>query len=299
MKTILKWLGIFLVGLIGIVALIAVVGYVVSERRINKSYDIAGEPVAIPTDAASLEEGERLTTIRGCNDCHSADFGGKLFIDDPMLGTFSTANLTSGAGSATSGFTAEDWERAIRHGVGMDGKGVMIMPSNEFAALSDEQLGQIVAYLQTVPPVDREHTESKLGPLGRALFLMGQLPLLPAEVIDQAADSPQTVQPTGSVEYGAYMVTTCIGCHQPNLAGGPIPGSAPGDPHSANLTPAGNLANWTLEDFTFALRNGVTPEGKALDPLQMPWTMTQHMTDIEIDALWLYLQSLPPVVPNG
>ena len=299
MKSILKWLGIILAGLIGIVALIAVVGYGVSERRINKSYDIAVEPITIPTDAASLEEGERLTTIRGCNDCHSADFGGKLFLDDAMLGTFSTANLTSGAGSATAGFTVEDWDRAIRHGVGMDGKGVLIMPSNEFAALSDEQLGQIVAYLQTVSPVDREQTESKLGPLGRALFLMGQLPLLPAEVIDHSVDPPQAVEPTASVEYGAYMVTTCIGCHQPNLAGGPIPGSAPGDPPSANLTPAGNLANWTLEDFTFVLRNGVTPEGKALDPLQMPWTMTQHMTDIEIEALWIYLQTLPPVVLNG
>ena len=299
MKSILKWLGIILVGLIGIVALITVVGYVVSDRRIDKSYAIAVEPVAIPTDPASLEEGERLTTIRGCNDCHSADFGGKLFLDDPMVGTFSTANLTPGLGSATIGFTIEDWDRAIRHGIDVDGNGVLIMPSNEFAVLSDEQLGQIVAYLQTLSPVDREHTESKLGPLGRALFLMGQLPLLPAEVIDHTVDLPQTVEPRASVDYGAYMVTSCVGCHQTNLAGGPIPGSAPGDPPSANLTPAGNLANWTLEDFTFVLRNGVTPEGKALDPLQMPWTLTQHMTDIEIEALWLYLQSLPAVVPTG
>lgn len=298
MKTLLKGLGIVLVGLVAVV-LLAVAGiYIVSERRMARAYDIVVEPVTLPADAASIEEGARLTTIRGCNDCHGADFGGKLFLDDPMLGTLYTANLTSGTGSAISDFTVEDWDRAIRHGVGADGKGVTVMPSNEFAVLSDEQLGQIVAYLHTVPPVDRENPEPQLGLLGRALFLMGQLPLLPAELIDHAADSPAIVKPVASVEYGAYMSTTCIGCHQPNLAGGPLPGTAPGDPPSDNLTPAGNLANWTLEDFTLALRNGLTPEGEVLDPMVMPWHMTQHMTDVEIEALWLYLQSLPPT-PSG
>ena len=91
------------------------------------------------------------------------------------------------------------------------------------------------------------------------------------------------------------QATSCIGCHQPNLAGGPIPGAAPGDPPSANLTPAGPLANWTLEDFRTVLRNGVTPEGTALNPEVMPWPIMQHMTDVEIEAVWLYLNSLPPV----
>lgn len=299
MKTLVKWLGIFLAGFVGLVLLIVAGVYIASERRIEKTYDVAGKEIPLPTDAASIEEGERLATIRGCNDCHGADFGGKLFLDDPMLGTVYTANLTSGAGSATSQFTVQDWDRAIRHGIGPDGKGVAVMPSNEFAVLSDEQLGQLVAFLKTVPPVDRETPEPKLGMLARALFLMGQLPLLPAEVIDHAAVSPATVDKTVSVEYGAYMSTSCIGCHKPNFAGGPVPGAAPGDPPSANLTPAGHLADWTLDDFTLALRNGVTPEGKALDPAQMPWTLTQHMTDVEIESLWLYLKSLPPATSSG
>lgn len=295
MKKVLKWLGIVLGALVAIV-LLAVAGiFIVSNTRINKNYDVAVQPIAIPSDAASIAEGQRLTTIRGCNDCHSADFGGKTLIDDPMLGTINTANLTTGAGSATAGYTSEDWDRAIRHGVDPEGKGVVVMPSNEFAVLSDEQLGQIIAYLQTVPPVDREQPEPKLGFMGRVLFLTGQLPLLPADRIDHSVKAPATVPPTASVEYGAYMSTTCIGCHQPNLAGGPVPGAPPGAPLSANLTPAGHLADWTLEEFTHALRNGVTPEGKALDPMVMPWTMTQHMTDVEIEALWLYLQGLPPV----
>src|SRR5690606_34246927 len=167
-------------------------------------------------------------------DCHSADFGGKVFIEDPMLGTVHSANLTSGAGSATSGYGIEDWDRAIRHGVDPEGKGLAIMPSNEFAVLTDEQLGQIIAYLRTVPPVDREHPEPKLGFLGRALFLTGQLPLLSADAIDHEVKAPASITPSASAEYGAYIITSCIGCHQPNLAGGPLPGAAPGDPPSAN-----------------------------------------------------------------
>lgn len=40
------------------------------------------------------------------------------------------------------------------------------------------------------------------------------------------------------------------------------------------------------------LRTGVTPYGKALDPEFMPWDVYANMTDEELKALWMYLQSL-------
>lgn len=299
MKRLLKGLLVVVAGLAGILALVALVGYIVSERRLDKTYDIAGRPITIPTDAASIEEGRRLANIRGCSDCHEGDFGGKVMIDDPMLGTFYTTNLTAGEGSATLGFTAEDWDRAIRHGVGSDGRGLKIMPSNEFAVLSDEQLGQIVAYLTTIPPVDRVWPEATIGPLGRALFLAGQIPLMSVEGIDHTVAAPSRLEPAASAEYGAYLITSCIGCHQPSLTGGPVPGAAPGAPPSANLTPAGNLASWTYEEFATTLRTGTTPEGKVLDPSVMPWPIAQELTDTELEALWLYLSSLPPALPDA
>lgn len=295
MRRVLKWLGILLLALVGIVALVALGGYIVSERRIAKTYAIADESLALPTDAAGLAEGQRLVSIRGCTDCHAADLGGDILIDDPMLGTFATANLTGGQGSATAGYTVADWERAIRHGIDSDGRGLLIMPSYEFAGLSDEQVAQMIAYMQTMPPVDRVPTEPVLRPLGRALFLMGQLPLLPAEKVDQDMAHVASVPAEASAEYGAYLSTTCTGCHQANFAGGPVPGSAPGDLPSANLTPAGHLSNWTVDDFKNTLRAGITPEGKTLDPAVMPWPVAAQMTDVELEALWLYLSSLPPV----
>ncbi len=300
MKRLLKGLLVVVTGLVGILVLAALAGFLVSERRINKTYDIAVAPIEIPTDAASIEEGRRLSNIRACSECHGRDFGGQVLLDDPMLGTLYTANLTAGEGSATRDFMVEDWVRAIRHGVGPEGRGLKVMPSNEFAVLSDEQLGQLIAYITSVPPVDRVWPESEVGPLGRALLLAGQLPiLLPVEGIDHTVAAPGRIEPVASVEYGAYLITTCTGCHRPNLAGGPIPGAVPGEPQPANLTPAGNLANWTYEEFANTLRTGITPDGKVLDASVMPWPMALELTDIELEAIWLYLSSLPPTFPDA
>ena len=78
--------------------------------------------------------------------------------------------------------------RAIRHGIGADGRSLVIMPSYEFSGISDEQLGQLVAYLESVAPVNRDFPEPKFGLMGRTLFIAGQFPtLLPAEVVDHMA----------------------------------------------------------------------------------------------------------------
>jgi mono/diheme cytochrome c family protein len=170
-----------------------------------------------------------------------------------------------------------------------------MMPSGEYAGLSDEEVGRMVAYLRTTPPVDRELPASSAGPIARGLLVTNQLPLLlTAEVIDHDNLPPQSVVPEASVEYGAYQATTCTGCHGKDLGGGPVPFSPPDRPQAANLTPSGDLARWTLDDFKATLRTGVTPEGRQLDPRDMPWPLTSQMTDVELEALWQYFQSLPP-----
>jgi cytochrome c553 len=295
MKRVLKWIGLVVAGLVGIVALASLVGFVVSERRLNQVYDVAVTPLTVPVDAASIEEGRRLTIIRGCVDCHGADYGGQALLEDPAIGYVYAPNLTTGQGSATAGWSAEEWARVIRNGVAPDGRGILMMPSVEYAGLSDEDVSRIVAYLRTVPPVDRALPASSAGPMARALLISNQPPpLLSAEVIDHDNPPPQSVVPEASAEYGAYQATTCTGCHGKDLAGGPVPFSPPDKPQAANLTPSGDLHDWTLEQFKTTLRTGVTPEGRQLDPQDMPWPLTSQMTDVELEALWLYFQSLPP-----
>lgn len=303
MKRALKWIGILLAGLVGTIVLTGMVGYIVSNRRLNKHYDIAVEPIAIPNDAASVEEGRRLTVIRGCgaSDCHGSDFSGGVLLDDPMIGYVYPPNLTSGEGSETAGYAIEDWVRSVRHGVDPEGKALLIMPSSSYSALSDEDLGRIIAYIQSRPPVDHIQPKSRLGPVGRLLHLTDQapLPVLSAEVIDHRAKAPKLVTPEVSVDFGKYMISVCTDCHRNDLSGGPIPGSPPGEPPAANLTPGGNLGHWTYEGFATALRTGVTPDAKVLDPAVMPWPIALEMTDVELEALWLYIKSLPPVTTGN
>lgn len=296
MKKALKWIGIAMVALLGILMLIGLVGYIAGERRINRTYAVAAAPLTVPTDSADIEEGHRLTIIRGCIDCHGPDYGGSTLLEDPLIGHIYGANLTTGEGSATAGWSTEDWSRAIRNGVTPDGRGVLMMPSYHYAGLSDEDLGRMIAFLRSVPPVDRVQPKSSIGPVVRAMLVANRMPvpLISAEVIDHNRAAPVSVPAEASVEFGAYLATSCNGCHGENLAGGPVPFSPPDRPWSANLTPSGELGRWTLNDFKNTLRTGVTPSGRQLDSQDMPWPLTSHMTDTELEALWLYLQSLPP-----
>lgn len=296
MKTVLRVLGIMLGVLVAIIVVALAAVFIISERGINKTYAINVTAPPIPTDAAAIAEGERIATIRGCTGCHTANLGGEVMIEGAP-GRIVAVNLTRGVGGIGGTFDDADWVRAIRHGVGKDGKGLWIMPSTDFRNMSDDDIGKLIAYLKSVPPVDNNLGPSSLGLLFRALYATGTLPLIAAEKIDHAA--PVSAPPVGeTVAYGGYVAATCTGCHGANLSGGPTPGSSADDIPAANLTPAGNLKNWTEAQFIEAIRTGKTPEGKQLDPNVMPWPGFAPMTDTELKAIWLYLQSLPPT-PTG
>ncbi len=172
MRRILKWIGIILGGLIGLLAL-AVIGMIVStDMRFNRTHDVQPEAVAVSNDAASLARGQHWAEIH-CQTCHGEDLGGGPFFEDPDLGYVDAPNLTSGRGGVGATNTDADWVRAIRHGVKHDGTSVFIMPSNDFYFLSDADLGGVIAYLKSVPPVDREIRPRNFSPMGKVLFALG------------------------------------------------------------------------------------------------------------------------------
>jgi mono/diheme cytochrome c family protein len=295
MKKILKWLGIALGGLLGLLALAALAIMVISNSRLNRTYSVDPEPVALSSDEATIARGEHLAIIRGCTDCHGEDLGGELMVDDPALGKIYATNLTRGEGGVGNDYTDEELELAIRHGIDTEGKGLLIMPSQEYFILGDPDLSAIIAYIRSLPPVDRSIPDPNLRLIGRALYLAGQLPPMSAEIIDHQAQRPPAPEIEANAVYGEYLATGCTGCHGQDFAGGPVPGRPPDFPIASNLTLVGNLAAWDEADFINALRTGVTPEGKVMEPEVMPWPATAQMTDTELRALWAYMQSLPAV----
>ncbi len=291
---VLKWVGIVLGGLIGLLVVAGLVIYFVGGARFNRSYaSIQAEPVTIPTDAESVALGEHIALSRGCTDCHGDNLGGDVLIDDPMVATLAGTNLTSGAGGVGGMMTDELWVRAIRHGVGHDGIGLMFMPSNEYWFMSDRDLGALIAYLKQIAPVDNTLPERRSGPMGRFGLVVGMFPPPPVAVIDHTGPRPPAPEPGVTVEYGEYLTRICTGCHGPDLAG--LPAEEPGAVPAPDLTTGGEMVGWSEADFITALRTGVKPSGRTLDPMAMPWETIGRATDEELQAMWMYLQSLPPV----
>jgi mono/diheme cytochrome c family protein len=295
MRKMVRWTG-YVIGGLAVAAILAFAAvYLISENRLNTSYEVPFEAMDFDPSNEAVAAGQHIALIRGCTDCHGPDLGGSPVVEDPMIGSIHAANLTGGAGGVGSIYTDADYEHAIRHGVRPDGGPLLVMPSAEYARLGDEDMNALIAYIRSVPDVDRTVPPIRLTPIARLLFLTGQLPPLAAEVIDHQAPHPPSPQPAANAAYGEYLATSCTGCHGLDFSGGPIPGAAPGSPQSANLTPAGDLAGWDETDFLQALTTGMTPEGEMLDPSAMPWPMTAQMSELELRAVWAFLQTLPPV----
>jgi cytochrome c553 len=302
LRKIFKWIGIVLGSLIGLLLLVLIALYVIGTVKWNRIrgrvYDVPTETITIPTDPTSIARGEHIATIRICGYCHTETLSGQSD-SVPGLVTFAFPNLTPGLGGIGDTNTDEDWVRAIRHGVGHDGRGLILMPSRILYELSDEDLVDLIAYLKSLPPVDNELPSTKLGPLGRVMMALGQLPAdatTPAvTVIDHYGRRPIMPEPGVTVEYGKYLALSCTLCHGTNLNGQLIRTDA--EYLAPNLTPGGELHYWSEEGFMRTLQTGVTPSGHQLKDA-MPWKYFGQMTDDELKAVWMYLQSLP-ALPQG
>jgi mono/diheme cytochrome c family protein len=295
MRKVLKWIGIVIGGLVVLIILFVGAMFATGTARLNKTYTVQPATVNIPDDAEAIERGAYLYSFT-CAGCHGKDGSGKVVLEDPALGYIPGANLTGGDGGVGSVYSEADWVRAIRHGVDPDGKPLMIMPAKAYLHFSETDLGAIIAYVNNLPTVDNDLGEKNLKPPGRILLALGAFgDILSAEVIDHNAAMPSSPAQGPTVEYGEYLVNTgdCATCHGPDLGG--LQGPEPGAPFSSNLTPGGAMAIWSTEDFIETMRSGTTPYGRQLDPDFMPWQSIAKMTDDDISAMFLYLQSLPAV----
>jgi mono/diheme cytochrome c family protein len=319
MKKLLK----ILASLVGLVLILAGAGYawasVATSRKLAQTYPVHAHDFAVPfplsdADAAAVPEADRarVATARAvergrhllqsryaCTECHGKNLGGGTMIDAPVMGRILGPNLTGGRGSRTAGYKPADWDRIVRHGVLPDGRPAA-MPSEDFQQMSDEELSDIVACITSFPPVDHQVPAPTWGPIGKMLIATGRLPLA-AEAVASRTTHPVSPPPAAaSVEFGKHLAGICMGCHRENYGGGPIVGGDPSWPPARNITPhAEGLASWSYDQFAKALRDGVRPDGTALKPpMTLVTPYAKQFTDVEVQALWTFLRSLPPVPTN-
>lgn len=258
------------------------------------------------TAETPLERGEYL--VRGpmsCGNCHTPQgpngpdmalelAGGGPVIDDKMITAYAP-NITPA--SEIAGWSDAELSRAIREGIRPDGTLIgPPMPFSLYKRLSDTDLAAIVAFLRTLKPI--EHTVPKS---------VYNIPLPPAygPPVTHIADIPRG--PTA--EYGAYIagpIAHCLECHTPMGPQGPMydghlgqggfqfPGPW-GTSVAANLTSGDDgLKSFTDTQIADMITKGVKPDGTRMLP-PMPYAWLAKMTPDDLQAVILYLRTLPPL----
>jgi len=274
MKKILKRTAIALSVLVGLVLLTGVVLYPIGMKKFSRTYpSVTVKQVTVSAGIEAVARGKHLSTIWACTRCHGENLAGSLMTRDPidgyvpLLGTIPASNLTSGKGGVGTSYTDADWVRAIRHGVKPGGQVEVFM--YDYSTMSDQDLGDLIAYLKQLPPVDSDQPAVSYGPILPVAAAIGWFAPV-AETIDQSSVTAVGVPAQTSREYGKYLSALCTSCHGGIVA--PVRG------------------RYTREQFARVVRTGILPNGRTVSRA-MPPTIYGELTDTEVDALWSYFQN--------
>lgn len=264
------------------------------DESVAKVYDVAPLPLARSSDPAVIARGSHLAqSLAGCamSVCHGPDLTGGHVTEGGPIGRTVTPNVSVVLPAYTDGELA----RLIRHAIKKDGRTVRFMPVDNFAWLPDDDVVALISWLRTVPPKEHLVPPMEIKPFGKVMDRMGYIPIDLARRLDH--EHPETgPAPAPTAEYGKWIAHACRGCHGERMSGGPLPGTPPGFPVPANVTPhASGIGGWAYDDFVHVIETGTRKEdGKPLDEF-MPVEMLRNMDDTERRAIWAYLESLPPV----
>ncbi len=272
---------------------------------------------SVPTTPERIERGKYIfTSVAYCDGCHSErDFtrfagpvvaGGRgkglVFEEEGLPGTLAIPNITSDRETGIGAWTDGEKIRAIRDGIGRDGRALFpMMPYIYYKNMSDYDVECLVAYLNTLAPVRNRLPRTAMPfPVN---YLVRSVP--------QPVKNVKAPEPGRTAEYGEYLANLahCVECHTPadkgqidesmKFAGGrkfQFPGVSV---VSANITPdpETGIGRWTQDYFVqrFTLQrsmvmNGapqVTPDKFTL----MPWLGFAQMNDDDLVAIYRYLQT--------
>ncbi len=285
MRRLLRWIGIALGSLVGLGLIAYAVAYVLSERVLRRTYEIPRVSISIPADPASIVEGRRLATVRGCfGACHGKAAEGRVMIDEPMIGRVVAPNLTA----AVRKYSDAELAAIIRNGVRPGGRSMVVMPSEAFVGLTDEDLGRIIAFLKSLPEAVGPGPSVSLGPLGRVGLATGKFNVV-AQLIADTVPPPDATSEEAA--YGRYLArTTCAGCHGTDLRGISDPFNSP------NLRV---VAAYSPEAFAQLLRTSVALGGRNVGEMsEVARQNLSQLTDAEIAALYSYLHAMPEATHN-
>ena len=277
MARVLRWAGYAVGGLVLLVLLAAAYIWFASSQKLHAKIAPAAERLEAPTPA-QLADAPRQLRVLGCLGCHGEKLEGDAFIDDPKIALLNASNLTLVAARASD----QQLARAIRQGIGHDGRNMLVMPSESYQFLTNQEVAALIAAIRRFPRVGSDQPALRIGPIGRYAVATGRLPTIPVLSEQYRASRIADLGPEYAV--GRHLVeTNCSGCHGPDLKGKELePGTV-----SADLAITGA---YDLDQFQAMLRTGAAPGGKKLGLMaEVAKNDFRHLRDDEIAAVHAYL----------
>ena len=256
-----------------------------------------------PQDFTQLDKGRYLALVGDCASCHTTP-GGKAYaggraIETPF-GDLVASNITPDRETGIGAWSDEEFDTAVRKGRRPDGSRLYpAMPFNAYTRMSREDVLELRAYLNSLPPVKNAVVANMLPfpfSVRATMSVWDGLYFTQGEFQPDARKSPEWNR-------GAYLVTGpahCPACHTPKsflggdkqsryLQGSPLQGwFAPNITDDNNL----GLGRWSDEDVVAYLKTGHNRVSAATGPMaEVVELSTSQMTDADLKAIATYLKS--------
>lgn len=295
---------------LGGLALGGVVGLVFAAQTLvapgQQTDSAQGVKAPVTMEDSAVARGRYVAIAGDCAACHTDPRGGKPFAGGYALqtpfGTLLASNITSDKATGIGSWSEAEFTRAVREGKGKHGENLYpAMPYNAYVKVSDQDMHDLWAYMQTVPAVNNKVVSNQLPfPFNIRLMMMGWNLLF----FDKTPFVP-VAGASAQINRGAYLVQGlghCAACHTAkNFLGGDkggafLQGGELEGWHAPEIT--GNryvgIGAWTSAQVVQYLKTGSNDIAVASGPMAEAVTnSTQHMTDEDLLAIAAYLQSLP------
>jgi mono/diheme cytochrome c family protein len=262
-------------------------------------------------DPAAMQRGAYIFDAADCVGCHTdaKNNGPRLAGGRPLatpFGVFYSPNITPDTETGIGNWSLDDFRRALREGISDHGAYYFpVFPYTSFTGMSDQDIADLFAYLQTQERVKQPAKRHDVRPpfswrflqLGWRELFFTPGPLLPVPGKDAAWNRGN---------YLANAVAHCGECHTPrNFLGGLMRSRAysgnpqgPDNQRAPNITPDSDsgIGKWSLEDIETVLKTGQTPGfdfvGSGMAEVVKG---TAKLTDDDRRAIAIYVKSLPPI----
>ncbi|MEJ2239980.1 MAG: c-type cytochrome [Gemmatimonadales bacterium] len=231
-----------------------------------------GHSPTVELSEHSIERGERLSHIVGCDRCHGEGAGGAVFLQTPGGSRFIAPSIPAAIGR----YSRDEIEAIVRHGRYPDGSVVWSgMPAYQFKSMSDVDYAAIIGYLESLPKRSNPLPNPLIGEDFDRLSALRRKNADIGSDIEHPSDTPTT-----SLALGEYLATlSCIGCHGVDYQG------ARNAPNLIVITA------YSREDFGTLMRDGLGVGGRQLETMRtMVAERFIYLTEDELDAIYNFLR---------